>query len=66
MRSKLRGPAEFIDTVSNLLGAFDNLHHEVQETIAAGNKVVQIMCDDDGSIQETSLLFLQLEIISLI
>lgn len=49
MRSKLRGPAEFIDTVSNLLGAFDNLHHEVQETIAAGNKVVQIMCDDDDA-----------------
>jgi predicted ester cyclase len=43
LRSKLRGPAEFIDTVSNLLGAFDNLHHEVQETIAAGNKVVQII-----------------------
>ena len=41
--SKLRGPEEFIDTVRNLRGAFDNLHHEVQETIAPGDRVVQII-----------------------
>jgi predicted ester cyclase len=43
VRSKLRGPEEFIDTVRNLRSAFDNLHHQVQETIAAGDKVVQIL-----------------------
>jgi predicted ester cyclase len=43
VRSKLRGPEEFIDTVRNLRNAFDNLHHEVQETIAAGDKVAQII-----------------------
>ena len=43
VRSKLRGPEEFIDTVRNLRNAFDNLHHEVQETIAAGDKVAQIV-----------------------
>jgi predicted ester cyclase len=40
LRSKLRGPEEFIDTVRNLRNAFDNLHYEEQETIAAGDKVV--------------------------
>ena len=43
VRSKLRGPEEFIDTVRNLRNAFDNLHHEVQDTIAAGDKVAQIV-----------------------
>ena len=43
VRSKLRGPEEFIDTVRNLRNAFDNLHHAVQDTIAAGDKVAQIV-----------------------
>ena len=43
VRSKLRGPEEFIDTVRNLRNAFDNLHYEEQETIAAGDKVLQII-----------------------
>jgi steroid delta-isomerase-like uncharacterized protein len=43
VRSKLRGPEEFIDTVRNLRTAFDNLHYEEQETIAAGDKVVSIV-----------------------
>jgi predicted ester cyclase len=43
VRSKLRGPEEFIDTVRNLRNAFDNLHYEEQETIAAGDKVVSIV-----------------------
>src|SRR3712207_6533229 len=43
VRSKLRGPEEFIDTVKNLRSAFVDLHYEEQETIASGDKVVQIL-----------------------
>ena len=43
VRSKLRGPEEFIDTVRNLRSAFDNLHYQEQEIIAAGDKVVSIV-----------------------
>lgn len=43
VRSKLRGPEEFIDTVRALRSAFDDLHYEEQETIAAGDKVVSIV-----------------------
>jgi predicted ester cyclase len=43
VRSKLRGPEEFIDTVRNLQSAFADLHYEEQETIADGDKVVSIV-----------------------
>jgi uncharacterized protein (TIGR02246 family) len=43
VRSKLRGPEEFIDTVKNLRGAFADLHYEEQETIASGDKVISIL-----------------------
>ena len=43
VRSKLRGPEEFIDTVKNLRSAFADLHYEEQETIAAGDKVISIV-----------------------
>ena len=43
VRSKLRGPEEFIDTVKNLRSAFADLHYEEQETIASGDKVIQIL-----------------------
>jgi predicted ester cyclase len=43
IRSKLRGPEEFIDTVRNLRSAFSDLHYEEQETIAAVDKVVSIV-----------------------
>jgi predicted ester cyclase len=43
VRSNLRGPEEFIDTVRNLRSGFDNLHYQVQEIIAAGDKVVSIV-----------------------
>jgi steroid delta-isomerase-like uncharacterized protein len=43
VRSKLRGPDEFIDTVRNLRNAFDNLHYEEQEIIASDDKVAQIV-----------------------
>jgi predicted ester cyclase len=43
VRSKLRGPEEFIDTVKNLRSAFADLHYEEQETIASGDKVISIV-----------------------
>jgi predicted ester cyclase len=43
VRSKLRGPEEFIDTVKNLRSAFADLHYEEEETIASGNKVISIL-----------------------
>jgi predicted ester cyclase len=43
VRSKLRGPEEFTDTVRNLRSAFADLHYEEQETIAAGDKVASIV-----------------------
>ena len=35
VRSKLRGPEEFIDTVKNLRSAFADLHYEEQDTITS-------------------------------
>jgi predicted ester cyclase len=43
VRSKLRGPEEFIDTVRALRSAFADLHYEEQEVIAAGDKVASIV-----------------------
>jgi ketosteroid isomerase-like protein len=43
VRSKLRGPEEFINTVKNLQSAFADLHYEEQETIASGDKVISIL-----------------------
>jgi len=43
VRSKLRGPEEFIDTVRNLRNAFTDLHYKERDTIAAGDKVVSIV-----------------------
>jgi uncharacterized protein (TIGR02246 family) len=43
VRSKLRGPDEFIDTVKNLRSAFADLHYEEQETFASGEKVISIV-----------------------
>lgn len=43
VRSKLRGPEEFMDTVENLQNAFPDLHYEEQETIASGDKVISIV-----------------------
>lgn len=43
VRSKLRGPDEFIDTVKNLRSAFADLHYEEQETIASGDNVIMIV-----------------------
>jgi predicted ester cyclase len=43
VRSKLRGPEEFIDTVKNLRSAFADLHYQEQETIASRDKVISIL-----------------------
>ena len=43
VRSKLRGPEEFIDTVKNLRSAFADLHYEEQETVASKDKVISIL-----------------------
>jgi uncharacterized protein (TIGR02246 family)/steroid delta-isomerase-like uncharacterized protein len=43
VRSELRGPEEFMDTVKNLRNAFPDLHYEEQETIASGDKVISIL-----------------------
>ena len=42
-RAKLRGTAEFADTVQKLRAAFSDLHYEEQESIASGDKVVSIV-----------------------
>src|SRR6476620_10916687 len=43
VRSKLRGPEEFTDTVRALRSAFADLNYEEQEVIAAGDKVALIV-----------------------
>lgn len=43
IRSRLRGPEEFIDTVRALRSAFADLHYEEQETIAGEDKVVSMV-----------------------
>ena len=43
VRSKLRGPQEFIDTAKNLRSAFADLHYEEQETVASEDKVISIV-----------------------
>src|SRR5919106_5025897 len=42
VRSKLRGPEEFIDTIKNLRNAFPDLHYEERETIVSGDKVISV------------------------
>ena len=65
VRSKLRGPEEFIDTVRNLRSAFADLNYQEQETIAAGDKVVSIV-NVTGEHTETFSPFRLVEIESLI
>ena len=43
VRSKMRGPQEFIDTVMNIRNAFSDLHYEELESIASDKKVVLIV-----------------------
>jgi predicted ester cyclase len=43
IRSKLRGPEEFIDTVRALRSAFTDLHYEEQEIFATREKVAVVV-----------------------
>ena len=43
VRSKMRGPHEFIDTVINIRKAFSDLHYEILESVASKEKVVSIV-----------------------
>jgi predicted ester cyclase len=43
VRSKMRGPQEFIDTVVNIRKAFSDLHYELLESVASNEKVVSIV-----------------------
>src|SRR5437588_8646116 len=43
VRSKLRGPEEFIDTVRALRSAFVGLHYQEQEVFAADDKVALVV-----------------------
>lgn len=43
VRSKMRGPQEFIDTAVNIRKAFSDLHYELLESVASNEKVVSIV-----------------------
>jgi predicted ester cyclase len=52
VRSKMRGPQEFVDTVTKIRKAFSDLHYEEQESITSDDKVVSIItvtCNHTGS-----------------
>jgi len=43
VRSKMRGPEEFVDTVKNLRESISDIHYEELETISSDSKVVSIV-----------------------
>lgn len=43
VRSKMRGPQEFIDTVVNIRKAFSDLHYELIDSVASNEKVISIV-----------------------
>ena len=43
VRSKMRGPQEFIDTVVNIRKAFSDLQYDLTESIASNEKVISIV-----------------------
>ena len=45
VRSKLRGPEEFIDTVKNLRSAFSDLHYEERDYSVRGQGYFDIECN---------------------
>jgi predicted ester cyclase len=46
VRSKMRGPQEFIDTVINIRKAFSDLHCELIDSVASNKKVISIVSVD--------------------
>jgi len=43
VRSKMRGPEEFSDTVANLHKAFSDLHYELVDSVSLNKKVIAIV-----------------------
>ena len=43
VRSKMRGPQEFIDTVDNIRKAFSDLKYELTDSITSNEKVISIV-----------------------
>jgi len=43
VRSKMRGPEEFSDTVANLHKAFSDLHYELVDSVSSNKKVIAIV-----------------------
>jgi predicted ester cyclase len=43
VRSKMRGPQEFIDTVINIRKAFSDLHYELIDSVGSNEKVISIV-----------------------
>ena len=43
VRSKMRGPQEFIDTVVNIRKAFSDLNYELLDSVASNEKVISIV-----------------------
>jgi predicted ester cyclase len=43
VRSKMKGPQEFIDTVVNIRKAFSDLHYELLDSVASNEKVISIV-----------------------
>lgn len=43
VRSKMRGPEEFIDTVKNIRRAITDLHYEEEEILASNGKVISVV-----------------------
>ena len=43
VRSKMRGPQEFVDTVANIRKAFSDLQYELTDCVASNEKVISIV-----------------------
>ena len=43
VRSKMRGPQEFIDTVANIRKAFSDLQYELIDSVASNERVISIV-----------------------
>ena len=43
VRSKMRGPQEFIDTVANIRKAFSDLQYELMDSVASNKRVISVV-----------------------
>src|SRR6185503_10971922 len=60
VRSKMRGPEEFSDTVANLHKAFSDLHYDLVDSVSLNKKVIAIVSVVDKH-TETSLVSFHLQ-----